>query len=218
MVGTASCRRFNLLDAIVLVATTGAAVAVVRTDLPDLWAVLRTINVKDFADLAAVRAMLARPHSLHNRSIRSLAGDYVGSVIYRERRPMLLRSKGQIIAIADDLTVISLPFLVHWTLALVFLRVCRPRPAWSNLVWQPGLWACSTALITLLVLLWADWLLCPDLPPAIVPCSVVGAWSVLAATHGWSSERSWIDRAGRCLGLAWLALLPLYFVLRIWGF
>lgn len=102
---------------------------------------------------------------------------------------MLLRAKGQFVVIADDLTAISLPFLVLWTLSLVILRLCRPRPPWSELVWQPGFLACSTALITFYALLWTDPVLGSDLPPAIIPCSMVSALIALAASRHWSTGR-----------------------------
>ena len=134
---------------------------------------------------------------------------------------MALRARGQAIAIANDLTVISLPFLVLWTLALAILCLCRPRPWWGHLVWQPGLWACGAAFITLVVLLWTDQYLGSDVPPAIV--LVLGGHRVDCPRSEWplvSRLTSLIDRAGWCLGFAWAGnlLLLLYLVLTFWGF
>ena len=45
-----------------------------------------------------------------------------------------------------------------------------------------------------------------------VPAAVVLAWLVLLLTRRWLAEASWIDRAGRCLALAWIAMIPLFVV------
>ena len=131
---------------------------------------------------------------------------------------MALRARGQAIAIANDLTVISLPFLVLWTLALAILCLCRPRPWWRDLVWQPGLWACGAAFITLVVLLWTDLYLGSDVPPAIVRArwSSCGLSSQRVAA-GHPNHLGSIARGG-AWGFAWLGLLPLHLVLTFWGF
>ena len=83
MVASQYHRRFTLLDAIILIAATGTSIASARTELPDLWAELRSINVERLADLAYVRSvMFAKPHTRHSRSILSLAGGYVRLAIY----------------------------------------------------------------------------------------------------------------------------------------
>ena len=56
MVASQYHRRFTLLDAIILIAVTGSSIASARTELPDLWAELRSINVERLADLAYVRS------------------------------------------------------------------------------------------------------------------------------------------------------------------
>jgi hypothetical protein len=40
--------------------------------------------------------------------------------------------------------------------------------------------------------------------------AVLGAWSALAATGQWRTDRTWIDRLGRLLGLIWIALFVIY--------
>jgi hypothetical protein len=44
--------------------------------------------------------------------------------------------------------------------------------------------------------------------PAVVGGAVGAAWFALAVVRGWSAERSWVDRAGRILGSAWLVTIP----------
>jgi hypothetical protein len=44
----------------------------------------------------------------------------------------------------------------------------------------------------------------------IVGTAVLGAWSVMAASGRWRSQRSWIDRTGRVLGSIWIGLFFIY--------
>jgi hypothetical protein len=37
--------------------------------------------------------------------------------------------------------------------------------------------------------------------------AVTVAWSMLALSGRWQSEPTWLDRAGRTLGLAWVVLM-----------
>ena len=46
--------------------------------------------------------------------------------------------------------------------------------------------------------------------PAVFPGSVVVAWSALVLSGRWCAEPTWIDRAGRALGLGWIGLLPCF--------
>jgi len=111
-----------------------------------------------------------------------------------------------------------LPFLATWTLAAVVIRLRQPRPRLRKLVRQPGTIACVTAMTS--VGLQAMWIL-PLLavgdrflhPRTLfitygpnVGLTVLGAWITLALGGWWRSEPSWIDRLGRALGLAWIAV------------
>ncbi len=40
--------------------------------------------------------------------------------------------------------------------------------------------------------------------------AVAGAWAALLASRRWRTEPTWIDRAGRVLGIIWIVLLLLY--------
>ncbi len=51
----------------------------------------------------------------------------------------------------------------------------------------------------------------------IVPATVVLAWVVLAASRQWQAEPSWIDRAGRALGVLWIATIPIYLTGFVWN-
>ena len=54
-------------------------------------------------------------------------------------------------------------------------------------------------------------------PSVIVPATVAVAWLVLAVSRKWQAERSWIDRAGRVLGILWLATIPIYLIGFVWS-
>jgi len=49
-------------------------------------------------------------------------------------------------------------------------------------------------------------------PTVVVSAAVVLGWLALLLTRRWSAEASWIDRAGRCLALAWIVMIPLFVV------
>jgi hypothetical protein len=44
----------------------------------------------------------------------------------------------------------------------------------------------------------------------IVGAAVLGAWSAMAASGRWRARPSWIDRAGRFLGMIWIGLFLIY--------
>jgi hypothetical protein len=44
----------------------------------------------------------------------------------------------------------------------------------------------------------------------IVGAAVLGAWSAMAASGRWRARPSWIDRAGRILGILWIGLFLTY--------
>jgi hypothetical protein len=115
--------------------------------------------------------------------------------------------------------------------AMLMLRLRRPRPGLRRISRQPGAVACAAGTAAVLAgvvivvarHLFADgnplWLEAYDWPPveARVPAAVIAAWIALAVSRRWRSEPSWIDRAGRVLGAYWvcLRLLRWYLVLHV---
>lgn len=124
-------------------------------------------------------------------------------------------------------------FLLAWTLALVPIRLRRPRPPFHRLLRQPGAVAvlatvaavvASLACWGLLALptLFGSRIFVDSMVSQFYPIpfrafnflltavghSVLAAWSVLALSRRWRPERSWIDRSGRALGVGWIVLLP----------
>lgn len=113
------------------------------------------------------------------------------------------------------------PLLAAWTLGILALRLRRPRPSLRRLAFQPGWVACCVATVgiaagTVMTLIGVygrygiGYYF--DLVPYPVGVAVAAAWTQLAVSGRWRSEGSWIDRAGRVMGIAWLAIVPL-----LWG-
>ncbi|AGA28541.1 hypothetical protein [Singulisphaera acidiphila] len=96
--------------------------------------------------------------------------------------------------------------------ALVVARLRRPRPPLRLIACQPGFVACALICLALLVGMELTILRIGLVPPPVlmvIPGAlVITAWSILAARRQWRRERSWVDRAGRIVGMAWIALLP----------
>jgi hypothetical protein len=113
-------------------------------------------------------------------------------------------------------------------LALIPIRLARPRPPWRRLARQPGFVACwAIAAVLALGLVeglfrvafqggfkqWGGvWPFHALWELGVVfrgPFAVAAAWLALALAGRWSPEASWIDRLGRALGLAWVIWLPM---------
>lgn len=174
-------RRFTLADAMILIAATAVGLALTRLNLE----VLKT--------------------------------GPAGRI-----RP--IRSIGELMEMLPQLAVASLPGAAMISLALGLIRLRRPRPSIRRIARQPGALACLAAVASAVGLPLLMYLACLAAPrrvpggdwplvivlilPMQVGCSVAGAWLALAARRSWRPEPSWIDRAGRLLGLYWIALIP----------
>ncbi len=133
------------------------------------------------------------------------------------------------------LVLLTLPFGIAWTAALVPLRLIRPRPPWRLLARQPGWVAACMAMLGLglaaigagvALLGWGQTPSRSDaiqqslfvvVPGAIAPM-ILGAWATLLLNRRWRPERSWVDRLGRALGLYWIAMGPVAPILAVWIF
>jgi hypothetical protein len=113
------------------------------------------------------------------------------------------------------------PLAVSLSLALFILRLRQPRPEMRRLLRQPGMVASSATVIvgTLFVLkvFLSYYLVSPSRPFWLLPLYdiwmrrlpwggevVAVAWIMLRLSGAWRSEPSWIDRAGRALGVYWI--------------
>jgi hypothetical protein len=109
------------------------------------------------------------------------------------------------------------------TLALIPLRLRKPRPRGWRLWCQPGMSAEIAVAVSLahflLLRSLSDYLNAartivssPDgllaqitlLLPSKASCTVAAMWVVLALSGRWKAEKTWIDRTGRILGLYWI--------------
>lgn len=132
--------------------------------------------------------------------------------------------------------VLGWPVVAMETLALILLRLRRPRPIGRRLFAPPGVAACIIAAVMLALMLVTeaanatDYLLrYPTLFPRgriletmvhkmlggvvspSIGSAVAASWVAMALARRWRPEPSWIDRAGRALGWLWIGLILLRF-------
>ena len=124
----------------------------------------------------------------------------------------------------------AMPFAVSATVATMGSRLRGPRPRSRRLARQPGWMACLAASLGLLsawAFTWArystssSFIRCCHLSPPddgmeyntfshvaaqLAGFAVVVAWATLLAGRRWRAEPSWVDRLGRLVGLAWIAM------------
>jgi hypothetical protein len=115
------------------------------------------------------------------------------------------------------LTVV-IPTLSALTLALLLLRLKKPRPRLRRVFLQPGAAACAvaTCVMTLETILQLalravgsrampfQFTFMGYAGPASF--AILGGWLSLALTVRWRPEPSWLDRAGRAAGATWLVI------------
>jgi hypothetical protein len=122
-----------------------------------------------------------------------------------------------------DLAALISSFLIPWTVALLILRLRRPRPSRRRLFMRPGFVACAIAIAMMVFLCLDEYRQCVFTYrsfPALgfqnvvalnyrisVSFATAGLWVLMAACGRWHAERSWIDRAGRAMGALWIILI-----------
>lgn len=131
--------------------------------------------------------------------------------------------------------VLAMPTLLIVTLVLPVLRLRGPRPTWRRLARQPGMVASLAAVLTLLTIIAVFFLTASLYPRSILPSvreaftveyivglieivmlaapliglAVASVWASLLLQHRWRCEPSLVDRLGRLVGSAWLAMVPI---------
>lgn len=109
--------------------------------------------------------------------------------------------------------------LIPASLAVLALRLRRPRPRIWLMARQPGTIACLSSTLAIVAetvaaplnlrtmggltspLLVAAWYW----PPSV--CAVVlASWLILALSRRWRSHGDWVDRAGMLVGVGWIGL------------
>jgi hypothetical protein len=124
-----------------------------------------------------------------------------------------------------DLAALISSFLIPWTVALFFLRFQRPRPSRRRLFMRPGFVACAIASAMMVFLCLDEYRQCVLAYRSFTALSVqnvfalnyrisvsfatAGLWVLMAACGRWHGEPSWIDRAGRAVGILWIILIPI---------
>ena len=179
-------RRFNLIDAMALVAATAVGLMLVRSlGLQFDWKVI-------FFGLPEGQSVF-----------NALRSGYTG-----------------VLALT--------PILTLWTITLLVLRLRSPCPAARTLTRQPGFVCAIAVALTIAVgvanlaiatvITWghhgwsitapySGWLLQFAWSlPAFCGHAVAMAWVVQALSGNLCSEPSWIDRAGRAVGIIWIVV------------
>jgi len=122
---------------------------------------------------------------------------------------------------------VVVPILVAWSFALCALRLLQPRPRLRRLFRQPGMAATSAILLTLLLtvlklcgscglnnliydqiiktsderIVFETLYVVTSTQLSALCDTVLAIWMVLSLARFWRPEPSWIDRAGRALGI-----------------
>jgi hypothetical protein len=131
--------------------------------------------------------------------------------------------------------LVALPMAWAWTVALLVIGLQGPRAGLRPRISLPGSAACGAATIALVIdatnllailtavalqegIVW-DQDIAAFLYDGMIELSIPGigspgiavtvAWVTLAVTGRWQPEPSWIDRAGRLMGLGWIGLMML---------
>ncbi len=119
------------------------------------------------------------------------------------------------------------------TVAVLGLRLRRPRPSWPRLCRQPGFAAGLAASLALAFWMaeavahvgydppwtrlgWASFVeTYLDEMPTSAGYAVAGAWVLLVSSRRWRAEGGWLDRSGRILGAGWLVSLAVEVAFRV---
>lgn len=110
------------------------------------------------------------------------------------------------------------PFLITTSVALVIGRFRAPRPGLREAVCQPGTFACMAILADRsiqipisLSMTMPPWIVVPPFGHLLFQAAYCGhpiaiGWATLALAGQWRPEPGWIDRSGRALGIAAMAV------------
>jgi hypothetical protein len=195
-------RSFSIWDAMVLVAATAVALA-----------------------------MLVTSGTSEYHLSASHLSDWVGDVVEGLRRPDKPWPSWEwtIFLIQAPVILLLFPFCWAWTLAILGLRFRHPRPRRHRLACLPGAVACWSAAIPLVpgfvgcLLNWerqSAIFLTPGpttwtfggydelhllFLPGCAGLAVLGSWTTLLLGRRWRAEPSWLDRIGRFLGIYWIS-------------
>jgi len=174
-------RKFTLLDAMILVAATAPALALMR----DRWPLdiesqrLYTNILMQLRDNILTISFAAAMWSLAGLVLR-----------LRQPRPdvrFLTRQPGMVACMAAAVVLAIRLINFGSVLSILVIDGAYFWPGMSALDWDPENWRGI---------------------PSEIGCAVAAAWIIQAAGGRWRSEPSWIDRMGRILGIYWILTIP----------
>jgi hypothetical protein len=189
-------RRFTLSDAMILVAAMAVCLAVAARQAG--WYGRQVLRIVRHFD----QKISEVPNDQNGAEYRSY--------LRTERNKDLFRATLKL----NYMVNVPFPFILFLSPTLVWLRLRKPRPPWGDLMRQPGAIACMGGVLTALlvpflgIVFGGSWFV---LSFAIVPIS----WLALVASRRWQSEPSWLDRAGRIMGIGWIVSAA-YAFLYVW--
>jgi hypothetical protein len=116
----------------------------------------------------------------------------------------------------DMACAIASAFAMSWTIAWLIVRIRRPRPSRRYLCRQPGMVACLSASLAMLI--YSAWEIGINIFHGSSSCyvgmlfwfterigiAVMATWFVFAVGGLMRRERGWIDRSGTLLGSFWV--------------
>jgi hypothetical protein len=199
-------RRFRLLDAMILVAATALACALM------LWMERASEGAFSWSGIPELIIDYAhQPPVTIDNHIR-LMDVWKGTTVL--------------------LLILTLPCFTLWTLALIPIRLLAPRPRFRRLASQPG-WSATIAfgvaalfmmIQSLTIGVISGWNLNLEsldeksslalsllvAAPSYPGFAVLVSWLSLLVGRRWHAQRSWIDRLGRLLGVYWVAVSFVY--------
>jgi hypothetical protein len=109
------------------------------------------------------------------------------------------------------------------SVAVLLLRSRQPRPPFARMVVQPGVFACGTAVVCLIVsgimgvIVGYDYTFWPIFEITATGGGVTSVWLMFWLGGLWKPEKGWIDGMGRFLGGCWILLwLMLWLFSAVW--
>ncbi len=203
-------RKFTIFDGHLITIVMAAASLAARSSLADTGRVVGSLQFWRLTEADYVTNVLlgepTQPSQLGSVGVLMAATVYNSLVVHGSIRWAWMPDHGQAIYALRECVVLIFPILAYLSFALLFLRIIPPRPDWSRLVQLPGCVACVAVSISLLVASWVEAVTLQRVSLAVVAATVLASWLVLALTHRWQPEPSWVDRTGRALGICWLVV------------
>jgi hypothetical protein len=186
-----SARKLTVLDAMILVAATAAALAVMRSQWPTHLGIQDAYTDSTHALRLSNLLMIIRNH-LYFASYM-IAMWTLSCLILRLRQPrpalrLLTRETGMVACVAAVI-VLAIRMMINFGSMISVLAI-------------DGVY--SVAGLTVLDLFPNELISIPS----EIGCAVTAAWIIQAISGRWRCEPNWIDRVGRSTGAFWIATIP----------